>query len=68
MRFCLEDEMLTPKDYSVILEALKYSKMKVENTGIEPHGVYPSYAFKMERLGEIDTAIKHLRDMKEGKA
>ena len=60
--------MLTQGDIRVILEALKYAKMKVENTGIEPHGAYPSYAFKMERLSEIDTAVKHMRDMKEGKA
>ena len=64
--------VLTQGDVKVILEALKYANMKVENTGVEPYGDYPSYAFKCERLNEIHSAVKHMRDIrdaqKEGKA
>jgi len=49
----------------MILESLKYTKMAFENTGIEPHGSYPSYEFKVERLAEVDRLVAKLRDIKK---
>lgn len=43
---------LTPKDLEFILESLKYTKIKIEESNN-----YPSYEFKQQRVKEVDDLI-----------
>ena len=59
--------MLTKKHLDLILESLRYTKRNFENTGIAPHGNYPSYQFKCDRLKEVDDVIAHVRAERDAK-
>lgn len=52
---------LSNSEINMILTSLSYTRRNFENTGITPHGSYPSYEFKMQRLAEIDNLINKIR-------
>ncbi|HWJ28006.1 MAG TPA: hypothetical protein VNS32_15780 [Flavisolibacter sp.] len=51
---------LSPNDIQLILESLKYTKLKFESMPIGESG-YPSYEFKRNKIDEVDVLIQKLR-------
>lgn len=50
---------LTLEDIDFLLESLKYTKDKFENTE------YPSYEFKRKRLDDVEKVISKVREIKK---
>ena len=55
-------EKLTISDLNIILESLKYSKLKFENYPIGKDG-YQSYEIKQKRIQEVEGVINKVRDI-----
>ncbi len=53
-------EVLTIEDCNFILESLQYTKRNFENCNS-----YPSYQFKLDRIGEVETLIEKLRKIRK---
>lgn len=51
------ENQLSPSDIEVILEALKYSKMKYEQTK------YPDEDFRQKQVERLENAERKLRDL-----
>ncbi len=55
---------LTLEDCNFVLESLEYTRKAFQETGIAPHGTYPSYEFKQERMSEVEGVIKRVRKLR----
>lgn len=55
---------LTEADVSIILDALKHAKQKVNDYPVGVSG-YPTWQFKQDRLAEIDQALKKVRKIRD---
>lgn len=56
---------LTLDDCNFILESLEYTRKAFRETGIAPHGTYPSYEFKQERMAEVEGVIERVRKLRD---
>jgi hypothetical protein len=54
-------EDLTVSDCDLIIEALGYKKMKIEN-----YQGYPSYEFKQKQLADTNAVLDKIRKIKTG--
>ena len=56
---------LTLNDCTFILESLEYTRKAFQETGISPHGTYPSNEFKQERMAEVEGVIERVRKLRD---
>ena len=59
-------EKLSSEDWSVILESLKYTKLKFENYPVGKDG-YPDYEFKQRRIQQVIDVMKKVSDIAKSK-
>lgn len=59
----MENQYLSIDDIDVILESLKYSKLRIEE-----YQTYPSYEYKQQRLTMISDVVEKLRNLKKALA
>ena len=59
-------DTLTRQDLDMLITSMEYTKRALENTGIAPHGSYPSYEFKCQRMDEAQSVIGKLRAIRRG--
>jgi hypothetical protein len=55
-----EEMNLLPDDFSLILESLNYTKRAFQD-----YGSYPSYEFKLQRIGEVKSVIQKVRWLRD---
>lgn len=58
----MEDKTLTTADWEMILESLKYSKLRFEE-----YDKYPSNEYKQQRIDELNQLISKINSLKKGK-
>jgi len=56
---------LTLDDCQFILESLEYTRKAFRETGIEPHGPYPSYGFKKQHTAEVNRVMGRVRKLRD---
>jgi hypothetical protein len=53
---------LSEEDIAFLIGSMKYTKKAFRETGIAPHGSYPSYEYKQARLAEAQAVLDKLYD------
>jgi len=56
---------LTLDDCSLILASLEYARKSYRETGIVPHGPYPSYRFKQKHLADVSITMNRVRILRD---
>jgi hypothetical protein len=56
------EEKLSGQDWQMILESLKYTKLRFEE-----YDKYPSYEYKQKRIAEVDELIEKIKSLKKGR-
>jgi len=54
---------LSPEEINIVLESLKYSKLKIENLPVPE--VYPTIEFRDERVMGISNVINKIKSSKK---
>jgi len=52
---------LNQEDMELLIQSMQYTRDAFRNTGIAPHGSYPSYEFKCARETEAQALLEKLR-------
>jgi hypothetical protein len=55
----------TYEEWQMLTESMEYTLRAFQNTGIAPHGSYPSYEFKCHRVKEARDLLNKLRALKK---
>jgi len=53
-------DKLTPKEILIVLESLKYTKLKFEE-----YDKYPSYEYKQNRVKEVNDLILKIKELRK---
>jgi hypothetical protein len=54
------NETLSKQDWEMILESLKYTKLKFEE-----YDKYPSYEYKQKRIAEVNQLISKIKTLEK---
>lgn len=53
-------DQLTPEDWKIILDSLKYTVLKFQD-----YDKYPSYEYKQQRIGEVTDVINKIKELRK---
>ena len=56
----MKDIKLNDSDWEIILESLKYTRLRFEE-----YDKYPSYEFKQQRIKEVDDVVLKIKELRK---